>query len=249
MRTSQTTELFTVIDEFLPPEEFRRVWLDVRSAEYRNVHAELHRSVFRLADGSPLEGSPAYSQVPPQGLPGRACAYPTGRALDVIFDQLFRHCSEWSSVIGAYKADWSIVTAKAHIYPPGTGLSWHGDGAGRTGAYALYVHPVWSPHWGGETLIANPREVLGFDPAPNENGDLFSTDGGVESAELLNPGTGTFVMPRPNRLLIMKAGARHRVNPVHPGSGAEMRCSVSGFFLTVAEPARPSEASQISGKR
>jgi hypothetical protein len=232
MHTLSSTSDFAIIDDFLPPDEFRALWKDVRSTNYRHVHADQRRKVFRLADGDPFEGPSVYSEPPPTGLSTRELAFPTDRPIDAVFARIFESCHDWASVIGRRQDDWHTLTAKAHMYPPGTSLSWHGDGLGRTGAYALYVHPVWSPHWGGETLLAQPAIHETDRISADYVCDPFSSDGGAESRELLSPGSGTFVFPRPNRLLLIRAGVRHRVNAAHLGSGAEMRCSVSGFFLT-----------------
>ena len=44
-------------------------------------------------------------------------------------------------------------------------------------------------------------------------------------------GTGEYVVPKPNRLVVVKAGTSHRINTVHAASGENVRISVAGFFV------------------
>jgi Rps23 Pro-64 3,4-dihydroxylase Tpa1-like proline 4-hydroxylase len=48
---------------------------------------------------------------------------------------------------------------------------------------------------------------------------------------LLDQGIGTFIAPKPNRLVLMNQDVFHCVKPVLPAAGREFRLSVSGFFL------------------
>ena len=65
------------------------------------------------------------------------------------------------------------------------------------------------------------------------------------SAELLKCGIGTFIMPKPNRLVLLGGGNYHMISKVDPAAGDHPRFTISGFFLntpsasTVQESAQP----------
>ena len=44
-----------------------------------------------------------------------------------------------------------------HVYPTGAELSWHKDGALGGGAYSFYIHDEWKHTWGGNLMVADPR--------------------------------------------------------------------------------------------
>jgi Rps23 Pro-64 3,4-dihydroxylase Tpa1-like proline 4-hydroxylase len=116
------------------------------------------------------------------------------------------------------------------VYPRDTGLSWHVDDHELyAGAFIYYAHPRWDAHWGGELLIAE----LAADPEEEEEelpimAYRFETE--AYSERLLEIGCGNFVMPKPNRLVLL-AGAPHMIARVSPAAGHNVRASVSGFFL------------------
>jgi Rps23 Pro-64 3,4-dihydroxylase Tpa1-like proline 4-hydroxylase len=59
-------------------------------------------------------------------------------------------------------------------------------------------------------------------------------DDGRQHASMLEIGTGRFVMPRPNRLVILAGGVSHMIAPVSPAAGHHVRGSIAGFFVTPA---------------
>jgi len=70
-------------------------------------------------------------------------------------------------------------------------------------------------------------------------GDGSGLDNRAESELLLNCGTGRYIVPKPNRLVVIKAGTPHAINHVHTAVGSNVRCSIAGFFLRTGEPEEP----------
>jgi Rps23 Pro-64 3,4-dihydroxylase Tpa1-like proline 4-hydroxylase len=91
------------------------------------------------------------------------------------------------------------------------------------GAFVYYAHPFWNAHFGGELLVAETDgaelPIMAY---------RFETE--EYSSQLLEVGCGNFIMPKPNRLVVL-GGAPHMVARVSPASGQHVRATVAGFFL------------------
>jgi len=142
----------------------------------------------------------------PDGLGRR---YPTGTWLDPALEMI-RNCAAKSpNLIGKYPSDWWGLTCRLYAYGAGTRADWHTDAAGYTGAFVYYVHPLWNRSWGGDLLVRVDDMSLAAD-------------------------CGIFVTPRPNRLVLLKAGTEHAVSRLSSAIGSGFRRSMSGFFVTRA---------------
>jgi hypothetical protein len=204
----KSTDL-VVLDDFLAPDLFARVVRGVRNQPLRLVHHPVWTKTWSFQDGSPLEGPAHFSLRAPWGDEG----------LDLFREALAREVAEHDDVIGASPADWETFTARTYVYPEGTSLQWHQDvehepdispRLRRTGAYVFYTHERWQTTWGGDLLIA-----------------------GVDGREV-----GTFVSPKPNRLVLLRVGIEHMIRRVDKAAGENVRSSIAGFFIRLAEPPR-----------
>jgi hypothetical protein len=63
---------------------------------------------------------------------------------------------------------------------------------GRLGGFTFYAHKQWNAEWGGELLVSD--EQGGQTPTPFDNSAL--------SEQLLQRGMGTWIAPKPNRLVL-----------------------------------------------
>ncbi|HPF13391.1 MAG: 2OG-Fe(II) oxygenase [Planctomycetes bacterium] len=211
-----------VLDDFLDEEEWTELWT---AFQYMELHPVARTAgAWKLEDGTPLGGQEIVTPMRDDPLvpdPENPWRYPSGTALDLVLSALLAESASYAELIGD---DWRKVSARPYVYPARTGLSWHRDDSELyAGAYIYYAHPVWDAHWGGELLVA--EEVADDLPIMAHR---FET--GSYSEALLERGMGRFVMPKPNRLVIL-AGAPHAVAPVSPAAGHNIRASVSGFFL------------------
>jgi len=110
-------------------------------------------------------------------------------------------------------------------FPPGSGSDWHDDGGeARAVAFILYLHEEWNASWGGG-LIASEWDmgrVAAFSagtPRP----------GSVGYAMTASRAPARYVVPVPNRLVLLKSPTPHRVEPVHPRAGDRTRNTITGF--------------------
>ena len=211
-----------IIDDFLDEEEWTALWTEFQFAELHPVSRTV--GAWKLSDGVPLGGQEIITPPREADLahdPQDPQRYPSGTAIDAVITGLLAESEAYSAVVGN---EWARISARAYVYPAGTSLSWHRDDSDLySGAFIYYAHPHWNAHWGGELLVADDAD--GDLPIM---GHRFENESYSES--LLENGGGRFVMPKPNRLVIL-SGAPHAVAPVSRAAGQNVRASVSGFFL------------------
>jgi hypothetical protein len=220
-------ELFTIIDDFLDEEDWSALWTHFQLVELLPVSRT--SGAWKLCDGAPLGGHELVTPARDVELvhdPDRPRVYPTATPLDAVVTALLGNSAAYERLVGD---GWERISARPYVYPAGTALSWHRDDHELyAGAFVYYVHPHWDAHWGGELLLAEDGPRSG---EPAIMGHRFATE--AYSEELLELGRGSFVAPRPNRLVIL-SGAAHAVARVSPAAGDHVRASVSGFFLRSA---------------
>lgn len=212
----------TIIDDFLDEEDWAALWTEFQFAELHPVSRTV--GAWKLSDGVPLGGAEVVT--PPRDAelvhdPENPQLYPSETAIDAVITNLLTESEAYAAIVGD---DWARISARAYVYPAGTSLSWHRDDSELySGAFIYYAHPHWNAHWGGELMIAEETD----DDLPIM-AHRFETEAFSEG--LLESGAGRFVMPKPNRLVIL-GGAPHAVAPVSSAAGDSVRASVTGFFL------------------
>ena len=215
---------FSIVDDFLDEQAWTALWSDFQFTELLPVTRTL--GAWKLDDGVPLGGQEIV--LPRQQQPKQPEPSPLEQLVAAILSKPDQH----RELIGD---NWDRISARPYVYPQGTGLSWHVDDHELyAGAFIYYAHPHWNAHWGGELLVAES------DPeTEQEHGELpimahrFETE--PYSERLLDMGCGNFIMPKPNRLVLL-AGAPHMVARINPAAGAAVRASVAGFFLRQPDP-------------
>lgn len=210
MKIALRTTDYAVIDDFLSASQWQAVRGYIDRESFRFVHEVGWFRTYRLEDGNPLEGPTHLSRAlsPAQAV----SAMPTGKGIDALIARLDEILDEFADVVGHRDRDWVLFTARAFLYPRGTALSWHNDSdreLPRSGAFAYYAHELWKHGWGGELLLAPP-------------------EGGRD--------LGRFVMPAPNRLVLIRAGVEHAIQPVLPAAGDAVRASIAGFMVGLGAP-------------
>lgn len=228
------TQTFKIFDNFLTPEEHQLVWHYIQNERLEFVHQSRWVKAFRLTDGRPLWG-PAILSDPYEADQKRA-AYPSGKGIDLVIKKLKEIVPQCEDIIGKQGEDWAYFFSRAYIYPKNTGLSWHRDNQNNaTGAFVYYAHPEWNAQWGGEFLVASPKTKDFVFPTKKlyEGEEKFlgsHLDNTVETEVLLNDEPGTYILPKPNRLVFLTSGVLHCIKKVEDSAGHNVRASIQGFF-------------------
>ncbi|GIH15013.1 2OG-Fe(II) oxygenase [Rugosimonospora africana] len=215
-----------VYDDVLPADQFAALFRYLNGVEYASVHAQRWHKVWRLTDGNPLTAKAGWYHPRPVGRP-RTPRYPTGTPLDRLVDWIVARVPDVASVVGNLDA-WEALSFAPWIYPAGSGLSLHQDGARYTGAFTYFAHPHWKLHWGGHLMVLDPqtprRDLAGGELMP-----AFLNDDD-ETARVFDPGLAQVILPRPNRIVFISPTAQHVLTKVDASAGQAARVSVAGFF-------------------
>jgi hypothetical protein len=252
MRTTFECSQFVVFDDVMPEREFEEIWRYLQFVRLAGVDSVYDQdSPWPISDGRPLTGEMAVAAAKPGGLRRRldgeaaaGLAYPTGTALDHVFEKLLCLLPQVEAWVGKTGEDWNRISATPYVYPSGTALSWHADGSPFTGAFTFYAHPVWKAQWGGELLVADGSRKLPYSrsatPAPHSLEEKlgYRFDKRAMNEHLSRPGVGRFIMAIPNRLVVLAGGNPHKVARVDPSAGDRVRATISGFFLRPETTAR-----------
>lgn len=228
------TDTFVILDNFLTSQEAEYVWRYVQDEQFEMIHQKKWVKAFRLSDGTPAWGPPYISDDYSENT--KCGIFPTGRGIDLVIKKLKEVAPQFENLIGKFGTDWAYFFARAYLYPQGCGLSWHRDNQNNaTGAYVYYAHPEWDPQWGGEFLVAPaqtkdiemPKEKL-YEGTEKFLGSHL--DNKFEREALLSSGYGQYILPKPNRLVILTSGVIHCIKKVDPAAGNKVRATIQGFF-------------------
>ena len=210
MKKTADTSKFVVYDDVLSEEDFEKVWTYLNKGEYSTVHHMGWQKVWQPNDGTPLVGKENFQHR----------NAPFNCEMDIVHKQIFRIAQKHSDIVEG----WEEFTLRSYIYPRGTKLSWHNDGAYK-GAAIFYAHPTWSAEWGGELLMAEiPKSAHGL--AKDEPLDPRHRD------KMLGEwGMGQYVTPNPNRIVMTHGDVWHSLARIDDDAGDNCRCSVVCFFV------------------
>lgn len=247
MKVSFVNDQFTVIDDFLPEDQFEQMWRWFHVAPFFSNDLRGLHGAWRLDDGRVMRGPDVFygaiAEQVAKTSPG-AFAHPTGTGIDLLIEQFSKNPQLYEKLVGNEGKDWRTLAAAPRLYERGSSLYWHRDTPSVvTGSCTYYSHKEWNIQWGGELFIAHPSSLdipEEFGPSmisPKEviGKGMVQLSGHLDNTEvndaLLGPGMGFYVMPKPNRLVVMKTGNAHMISKVHPAAGDHVRASVTMFLI------------------
>lgn len=229
------TPLFTVLDGVLGAEQRDRLWNYFQLQPFQRVDALGLQGQWLLEDSAVLRG-------PTVGW-GQAwdAQYPTKTPIDDLMKAVADAAPHFAATAGARGAEWDVFSAAPTLYAAGQGLVWHRDGDDDTGSWIYYAHREWNIEWGGELFVAHesalPAEYGAFlhrlrpmaemAAAPAWPSHLDNQDA---NQLLMERGIGSYIAPKPNRLVIVKGGAPYAIAKVRPSAGRQVHASVGGSF-------------------
>lgn len=224
-RLTLSNEQVMVYDDFLPPDAFDALLPYATNEQYAILHKEARKTDWRVGDGLPLLGTATTYFRPDASRYGEdeTPRYPTGTPIDAFIDAIAEVAGETAAVLGDAGTAWDGLAVAPWIYRVGTRLSLHRDHNTCSGAFSFYIHRQWNFHWGGQLLIADPRTTgrpLSFWPSDHD-----------EQRPGVDPGLALCVLPKPNRMVFLRADAYHMVTRVDLYAGDNPRVSLAGCFM------------------
>jgi Rps23 Pro-64 3,4-dihydroxylase Tpa1-like proline 4-hydroxylase len=233
MREVISNKSMVVWDNVLESDQFGRLMVEFSNKSFKRQHNTNWEKVWRPGDGEILRESSSMYTV----------NFPNDTALSELHDVMLHECEQHPEICGVRGVDWHSLILTMYIYPAGSRLSWHGDGGDYTAAMTFYCHPRWSPHWGGELLVANtpPTDMMPkVDYEVNPSIDHSQLDAFISAF-----GVGHMIVPKPNRLVLMKSGICHMVNRIDQAAGDHLRMSVVGFTSAIHKGQNVSVANDL----
>jgi Rps23 Pro-64 3,4-dihydroxylase Tpa1-like proline 4-hydroxylase len=226
-----------IFDDFLPEETYNALYNFSLTTEYQYINTTDTSLAWHINDGFPLR-----SKLTAMYKHGRDNSekpnweYPTLTAFDSFIEALLAINSEVSHLIGNPGSDWKSASATSWLYPKGTGLSLHDDGAGvYSGAYTYYLNPVWQINWGGLLLMMSPESnrIAHEHKKKTDQLQFYKKQWLQESALdslMWEDGFAKCVLPKRNRAVFIANDAYHMVTKVNEDAGDRVRMAIAGFF-------------------
>ncbi|MGQ4487583.1 2OG-Fe(II) oxygenase [Streptomyces sp. SAS_281] len=143
-----------------------------------------------------------------------------------VYEELARAVRTHAHFYGEAGTEWDSLTFTFWKYPVGSRLGWHNDaGLGRQGEFILFLHDRWRPSWGGELKLIDedPQPVPEEEAA--ENDLVLRMEARIERSPL----SPIAIMPKPNRLVMVKSDTIHTIGRVDHTAGDKLRRTLTGF--------------------
>jgi len=229
------TEFLTILDGLLAPEHCKALWNHFQMQSFRRIDALGMQGEWLLEDSGVLRG-------PTVGWGQKWDAqYPTQSAVDDLMEAVAYAAEHFAPTVGQRGTDWEVFSAAATIYAGGQGRLWHRATNEDIGTWVYYAHPIWNVEWGGELFVAHERDVseaygaylhrlLPMTDHPNPPPWKSHLDNQDANDLLMERGIGSYVAPKPNRLVIVKGGTPQAIAKVRPAAGRHVHASVGGVF-------------------
>jgi hypothetical protein len=236
MRVAVQTDFFTAIDDFLDAAQTSRLWNYFQMQPFQRAESLDKQAHALRDDGTVLRG-------PTVGWGYKwDDQYPTETVVDDVLKALIDAGELYASTIGRRGVDWEIVSATPTLHVAGQGNAWHRDTDQHAGSWVYFAHREWNVEWGGELLVAHeadiPREygpylhrLRPMDDLPEPPPWRSHLDNHDANELLMERGIGSYLVPKPNRLVVLKGGSPRAVAKMRPSAGRHVRASFGGFFV------------------
>lgn len=212
-KITKKTEKYIIVDELMDQEYYTSLTSSIQNIRFDYPGTEW-RKLWPLTDPLPLQsGSFLWSKKP--------CGFGIDPAIESISAEILS-----AQASGFVEESWADIAFRIYLHGRGSRLQCHSDSPLYAGAAVFYAHEEWRPYWGGELVfpdINNESDV-----------ELVHGDGPILNKRLRmtieRQFCGEYVSPKPNRLVIIKAGAWHYTNPVDQSAGDNIRISIATFL-------------------
>jgi len=214
-----------VVDDFLNQEDWNKLHNQVQCDEWTQSQAD--DKYWHITDGPNYKASKLFLRD-----------YPFDNNYDIWADAIKTFaddCAEAQDFVAGY----TDIAMRCLGYPVGSKNPWHTDMGGVT--YSYYLHKHWQINW-DSTLLVLPRgsveykQIMRKLPGTKQI-DTYRGTGTLEMFEqaekqknLIDYGIGTFISPKPNRLVLIGKNVVHGITRVDKDAGENVRLTLTGFF-------------------
>ena len=207
-----------VYDNVITEEEFQKLhnWFNVIPYAWKNAQEEWNKS-WSTTDGSILLSrkmmfSPLLNDTLAE----------EDQPLSPVLNQIRQAIDSFIGIENIEK-----VGITPYVWPPGVGLSWHSD-SNYIGTFTYYVHKQWGANWSGEFLTVEADDYI-----EKPEGLKWRVFDNQELDDLIvDHGIGHFIHPKPNRLVIGRAGKNGILHKVNRSTlQAKDRLTLQGFLF------------------
>ncbi|WP_432161039.1 2OG-Fe(II) oxygenase [Streptomyces sp. NRRL F-5630] len=232
MQETQRGRRFIIIDNFLSSQHFAAAQDLMERTAFT-----LRESVISAEDGPAFRSRGARF--------GQDLGVTDAGVQPHVYEELARTVRAYSDFYGEADTDWDKITFAFWKYPAGSRLGWHNDaGLGRQGEFILFLHDRWRPSWGGEL------KLIDEDPQPVTEDEAAESDLvlRMEARIELTTTSPVAIVPKPNRLVMVKADTVHTIGRVDHTAGDTLRRTLTGFVSKspVRERTRASALESLS---
>jgi hypothetical protein len=230
-RLTLSNEQITIYDDLLPREAFDALLPHALDIGFNRVHRDEWKKEWRLGDGMPMQGPPAFYRADARYEEDEVPSYPTGAPIDAFFEAVRDIVSKDAGFGGTSGTALTRLSVTPAVYARGCGLSLHRDRFGFTGSFAYFIHPEWNFHWGGQLLILDPRTGDGCASDDENYYSSFLSDE-QQNRAVAEPGIALCILPKPNRFVFIAPDTQHMVTRVDANAGDRPRMTLGGFLTT-----------------
>ncbi|HEV2718643.1 MAG TPA: 2OG-Fe(II) oxygenase [Thermoanaerobaculia bacterium] len=230
-RLTLSNEQITIYDDLLPREAFDALFPHALTVGFDRVHREEWQKEWRLGDGTPMQGPPAFFRADTLYEEHEVPRYPTGAPIDAFFEAVRELVAKGAGFGGTSGTALTRMTIAPAVYGRGCGLSLHRDRFGFTGTYTYFIHPEWNFHWGGQLLVLDPRTPDGYAAAGGDHYSFFLSDE-QQNRAVAEPGIALCILPKPNRFVFIAPDTQHMVTRVDANAGDRPRTTLVGYLTT-----------------
>jgi hypothetical protein len=232
-----STDSFVVIDGLLGLDQQNLLWNYFQMQPFQRTEALEMRGHLLVEESAVLRG-------PTVGW-GQAfdAEYPTETVVDELMKGVVVDCEDFiAPIVGKRGPDWAVFSATPTIHVVGQGEAWHRDADNRAGNWVYYAHPGWNVEWGGELLLSQEKDIPAeygvylhrlrpMADLPNPPAWRSHLDNQDANELLMSRGIGSYVFPKPNRLVVVKGGTPYAIAKTRASAGRQVRASFGGFFV------------------
>ncbi|MEV6726332.1 2OG-Fe(II) oxygenase [Streptomyces xanthochromogenes] len=215
MKLAASGERFRVIDDFLPEDDLEEIRAVMRRRQFHQVASVVHPE----ADGQALRSRGAMLRQDAAMLSEDTQVVGMPSAYHAVLQEIHSH----QDIFGVPTKDWSVVGFSFWQYAAGSRLGWHNDVDAR-GEFVFFLHEDWKASWAGDlTLLDADAAAIEVDTTG------MSPLEAVEAKASLASHALTAIVPKPNRLVLIKEGTIHCIQRVDWTAGETTRQTMTGF--------------------